>query len=94
MMSSSANDPSAIDCRTAAKSLYDFIDGRLPKAELGHVRAHIEMCTKCAPHFIFARQVLALLPVALPLAGDTSALRARVLAAIAEDGLLRPRGAE
>ena len=44
-----------IDCETAVRRLWDFLDGRLPAIARVEVEAHLATCTLCPPHFDFAR---------------------------------------
>ena len=82
--------PAMIDCTTAAKALYDFIDGRMEPEALRSVQAHIDTCAACAPHFAFARRVLALLPASMPLTDAPHALRERIVASLREQGYADP----
>jgi predicted anti-sigma-YlaC factor YlaD len=88
MMDSHSHDPSMLDCEAAARSLYDYLDGHASAAQAALVDLHIATCQQCASHYHFAREVLRLLPSAVPLATDHAALRARVIGALAEQGLL------
>ncbi len=78
--------PPLIDCRTAASALYDFLDGRLPDSAVGAVQGHIDTCRTCASHYDFARQVLMLIPSALPLPTDSAALRERIVKSLTAEG--------
>lgn len=78
--------PALIDCETAVRALYDYLDGRLPTATMRIVQGHIETCKACAGHFAFARRVLDLVPAALPLGGDAGALRARIVSSLKAEG--------
>jgi anti-sigma factor RsiW len=46
-----------IDCETAVRRLWDFIDGRLPAMSHQEVQAHLASCLDCPPHFAFAREL-------------------------------------
>jgi anti-sigma factor RsiW len=78
--------PSLIDCETAARALYDYLDGRLPHATRQAVQHHIDVCSKCAGHFRFARRVLELIPSAMPLDADSRALRLKVIESLRAEG--------
>lgn len=78
--------PALIDCETAVRALYDYLDGRLPTATMRTVHGHIETCKVCAGHFAFARRVLDLVPSALPLGGESHALRARIVSSLKAEG--------
>jgi hypothetical protein len=85
MIATDEAQPALIDCQTAARALYDFLDARLPGATMASVQHHIDLCAACASHFDFARRVLALLPSAVPLEPECEALRTRIVDAIARD---------
>ena len=86
MIATQEGQPALIDCRTAALALYDFLDGPLTDGTMASVRHHIDLCAECAPHFDFARRVIALLPSAVPLDASTAALRARIVASLKAEG--------
>jgi anti-sigma factor RsiW len=46
--------PTPIDCETAVRRLWDFIDGRLPTTNRSEVERHLSTCEGCPPHFAFA----------------------------------------
>ena len=47
--------PAPIECEAAVRRLWDYLDGRLPVLALDEVRAHLAVCSLCAPRFAFAR---------------------------------------
>lgn len=47
-------NPTAIDCLTAVRRLWDYLDGRLSVVAHDEVEAHLATCEKCPPHFAFA----------------------------------------
>ena len=49
--------PAAIDCETAVRRLWDYLDNRLPAISHGEVEAHLATCVLCAPHFAFAQSM-------------------------------------
>ena len=49
---------SGVDCLGAIRQLWDCLDGELTEARLDEVRAHLERCAACYPHFDFERQFL------------------------------------
>lgn len=53
----SAHDHEAapIECETAVRRLWDYVDGRLPALPRDEVHAHLAICIRCAPRFAFAR---------------------------------------
>ena len=86
MTSDERGSPALMECEAAVRALYDYLDGRLPTATELSVSAHIETCRNCASHFTFARRVLELVPAALPLAGEATALRERIVESLKAAG--------
>ena len=81
--------PGAIDCETAVRRLWDFLDGRLSQSARDEVEAHLAVCAYCPPHFRFASDMRRMLEAtAVPeLADDEhTQLRARVRGALARLG--------
>ena len=89
MSSADTDVPALIDCETAVRALYDFLDGRLSDATTDAVQHHVETCRNCASHFVFARRLLDLVPAALPLGGEAGQLRMRIVEALKADGYSR-----
>jgi len=79
-------EPATIDCETAVRRLYDFLDGRLPAMAYAEVELHLSTCLRCPPHFEFARKLQAALAAersAGPADDDATArLRERVRTAL------------
>jgi anti-sigma factor (TIGR02949 family) len=78
--------PSAIDCATAVRRLWDYLDGRLSAMGHDEVEAHLATCEKCAPHFVLAERMRASLAARHESAvsdADAARLRDRVHAALA-----------
>ena len=77
--------PAAIDCETAVRRLWDYLDGRLAALSHAEVEAHLATCAHCPPHFVFARAMqtaLAASAPAQPRDGEDERLRERVRAAL------------
>ena len=77
--------PDPIDCETAVRRLWDFLDGRLPDLARAEVEAHLATCELCPPHFAFARMLRSGLAASAPppVASDEEArLRERVAQAL------------
>jgi anti-sigma factor RsiW len=77
--------PEPIDCETAVRRLWDYLDGRLPSGKREEVEAHLAVCEYCPPHFSFAREMQAALATsATPIITDDeeAELRERVRAAL------------
>ncbi len=47
-----------LDCGTAVRMLWDYLDGHLGAPEEAAVRQHISRCSHCFPHADFAKVVL------------------------------------
>ena len=86
MSNSERGQPALIDCETAARALYDYLDGRLPTATMHSVKQHVDTCRVCASHFVFARRVLDFVPEALPLGDESHALRVRIVESLKSEG--------
>jgi anti-sigma factor RsiW len=74
-----------IDCDTAVRRLWDYIDGRLPAMARVEVDAHLATCEGCPPHFAFARtmrRALASIAPASVGAEEEARLRERVRVAL------------
>lgn len=73
-----------IDCETAVRRLWDFLDGRLPARSREEVETHLATCELCPPHFEFARSMQRALAASAPLPtdGEETRLRERVRAAL------------
>ena len=85
-LSNPPNDvPSPIDCATAVRRLWDYLDGRLSAPAHDEVEAHLATCAKCPPHFEFAeRMKRSLAAAAVPAISreDEARLRGRVRSAL------------
>jgi len=77
--------PTPIDCETAVRRLWDYMDGRLPITEHGEVGRHLATCELCPPHFTFAaamRNALASMRPGEPENADERELRDKVRRAL------------
>ena len=83
-----AGRPDPIDCHTAVRRLWDYLDGRLPAMARDEVEAHLATCAVCPPHFTFARAMQHALAASAPrvLPDDEARLRARVRGALGRLG--------
>jgi len=83
-------DVAPIDCETAVRRLWDYLDGGLDAPTRGEVQQHLATCAKCPPHFSFAASTLAASAAARPSVlspAEESALRARVRRTLVEAGM-------
>lgn len=83
--------PEPIDCRTAVRRLWDYLDHELDADRMAEVTAHVERCEECGEHVKFARTFLSALSASrgdvlgteVP---DAIALRSRVVSALRREG--------
>ena len=47
-----------IDCQTAVRQLWDYLDGELDDARMVEVRQHLLTCKSCLPHAEFGRRFI------------------------------------
>ena len=47
----------AIECETAVRRLWDYVDSRLPRVTRDEVDVHLATCELCARRFVFARTI-------------------------------------
>ena len=92
-MSSPFSSPVAvIDCDTAVRRLWDYLDGELDASRLTEVEQHLATCAACSEHVAFSRAFLrAINSAGAPLsdAASDEALRQRVVARLAAEGFRR-----
>lgn len=83
------------DCEQTVRRLWDYLDGQLDPMDVAQVDAHLAECDRCPPHFEFERRFLDTVRLARRTGGSTArvdALRARVLALLADERTLPSRG--
>jgi anti-sigma factor (TIGR02949 family) len=86
-MSSPFSDPVAvIDCDTAVRRLWDFLDHELDAVRFAEVEQHVATCHECAAHVDFSQQFLAAVAAHWQEAPTAEALRARVVATLKVEG--------
>jgi anti-sigma factor (TIGR02949 family) len=90
--------PDLIDCETAVRRLWDYIDGRLAEMARAEVETHLATCQRCPPHFAFAQRMRVALAAAgatVALPADEAGLRERVRGALRQlDGISGDAGEE
>ncbi|MBY0491730.1 MAG: zf-HC2 domain-containing protein [Gemmatimonadaceae bacterium] len=91
-MSSPHFDPVAvIDCDTAVRRLWDYLDAELDAPRFAEVEQHLAACAECSEHVSFSRAFLrAVHEAAAPAALSEETLRQRVLARLAAEGFRTP----
>ncbi len=50
--------PGEIDCVGVVEQLYEYIDEELDEETVEKIRAHLELCKKCYPHYNFEKAFL------------------------------------
>ena len=83
--------PAPIDCGTAVRRLWDYLDDELDADRMAEVTVHVERCAECGEHVKFARTFLSALSASRSdLRGsevpDAMALRSRVVTALQREG--------
>ena len=86
MIDASTTPPTAIDCTTTVRRLWDYLDAELDETRAAEVEAHLTHCLKCPSHFVFARAMLDAVAASRRTPDDVSSLRARVVAALRASG--------
>ena len=81
-----ADEIRAIDCRTAVRQLWDYLDGELDDQRMVEVRQHLLTCRECLPHAEFGRRFIQALSRARERHVMPPAVRSQVLAALTEAG--------
>lgn len=80
-------DDRRTECESIVRRLWPFLDGKLLDSERDKVTRHLEQCGDCLSHFDFAKAFLDAVHAARPEIEDDAALRTRVLAALADQGV-------
>lgn len=75
-----------INCRDAVRQLWDYLDGELDDARMAEVQHHLDVCAKCLPHAEFGHRFLAALRSARKRHAMPPAVKAQVMAALADAG--------
>ena len=81
------NGAGMIDCTTAMRQLWDYLDTELTPERMEAVRRHIASCSECLPHHDFERTFLnALAATREPERNAPPTLKARILGALKAAG--------
>ena len=80
------DDIPAIDCRSAVRQLWDYLDEELDDARMAEVHHHLETCGDCLPHAEFGRRFIDALSQARARHVMPPAVRGQVMAALSDDG--------
>ncbi|MEX0692042.1 MAG: zf-HC2 domain-containing protein [Gemmatimonadales bacterium] len=73
-----------IPCQDVLARLWDYLDGELTPREANDVRRHLELCSKCYPHFDFQRAHAQFMRGLRERQAAPDALRRAVFAVLAE----------
>lgn len=76
-----------IDCHSAMRELWDYLDDELPAERTEQIRAHLATCTGCHEHMRFCRAFLQQIELPVVPAAAVANLRERVRTALRRDGL-------
>ena len=74
-------------CREIVRQLWPYLDGALPDEWQARVVEHLEGCIDCRSHYDFERAFLDAVRKSGAIDGDFEPLRARVLSALAAEGM-------
>jgi len=77
-------------CREIVRQLWPYLDGALPDELQVSVSEHLSMCTNCRSHYDFQAAFLDAVRASANLGDQFEPLRARVLAALAAEGMSLP----
>lgn len=67
-----------LDCKAVMQQLWDYLDGELTASRVVAMKAHLDVCKRCAPQLEFKREFLAALSAARTHTAPDSTLRDRV----------------
>jgi anti-sigma factor (TIGR02949 family) len=76
----------AIDCQTAVRQLWDYLDSELDDQRMAEVHHHLETCSHCLPHAQFGTRFLEALNRVRDRHLMPPAVRSQVLAALGDAG--------
>ena len=81
-----ASECQPVDCKAALQQLWDFLDGELTPDRIEAIRHHIEICSRCFPHYDFEKAFLEALASTKPECRAPERLRAKLEAALKNAG--------
>jgi len=76
----------AIDCQTAVRQLWDYLDEELNDQRMDEVRQHLETCKHCLPHAEFGQRFIQALSGARDRHVMPPSVRSQVMSALAAAG--------
>ncbi len=86
------DDSAIMDCGTAVRMLWDYLDGNLGAREVAAIHAHVNRCSHCFSHADFGQVVIdAVAQVRQSQEFDApTGLRERVIARLRAEGYQEP----
>ena len=75
-----------VNCVTALRQLWDYLDGELTSERLEAIRKHIEICSRCFPSYDFEKMFLEAISATRPECRAPERLRDKIEAALREAG--------
>lgn len=83
---SSSESREPVDCVTALRQLWDYLDGELTDERLETIRRHIDICSRCFPNYDFEKTFLEAIAATRPECRAPERLRDRIEAALKHAG--------
>jgi anti-sigma factor (TIGR02949 family) len=77
---------SMMDCESAVRQLWDYLDGQLDARAEAAIRAHMDRCGHCFPHAQFGELVLKAVAEQRRAPTESPSLRTRVLERLRLEG--------
>lgn len=77
-----------LDCVDVVRQLWDYLDGELTDERMGAIRAHLEQCRDCYPHFDFERAFLDAVAATRREHPAPNMVRRKVMAKLRQAGLM------
>ncbi|MBC8090024.1 MAG: zf-HC2 domain-containing protein [Phycisphaerae bacterium] len=84
-------NPAPIDCESAMKDLWDYLDDELPPHRTEQIRVHLETCVGCDAHMQFCRSFLTQIDLPVVSATHLAQLRDKVHATLQREGIVLSR---
>jgi hypothetical protein len=78
-----------IECRSAMRELWEYLDDELPANRAEQIREHLATCEGCRSHVEFCRGFLMRIELAPVPTTEVAGFRNRLALALAQEGLVR-----
>ena len=79
-----------IDCPSAVRQLWDYLDQELTEDRMAEVRQHLDQCRSCLPHHDFGKRFLEALHAGQRRQLMPPDVRRHVLSALSDAGFMLP----